>query len=120
MDLSKVKETEFNGEKVAVVPIDLWHEVLETLEELSDMCDYNDCRIDENREVISHEDLCCELGVCPLRYLRMQAGMTQSELARKSGFPVETIAKIEDNEAKPDYEQKKKLADALGVGEDKL
>ena len=51
-----------------------------------------------------------------LRELRESAGLSQTELARKSGVPQATIAAYEVGRHAPTWPNVIRLADAIGVG----
>ena len=50
-----------------------------------------------------------------LRLARQESGMTQEELARKSGLPQSHISRIERGEHSPSYKTVKAIADALST-----
>lgn len=55
-----------------------------------------------------------------LKELRRKQGLTQRELARRTGLHITTIANYEINRREPKANQLKVLAEALGVDMDKL
>ena len=50
-----------------------------------------------------------------LKALRIEAALTQAELAQKSGVAVTTVARLERDEGEPHMSTARKLAGALGV-----
>lgn len=50
-----------------------------------------------------------------LKEARLKKGLTQGELAEKSGIHPNTYARIERDEQEPGFETVKKLAKALGL-----
>lgn len=46
---------------------------------------------------------------------RLAAGMTQEQLAKKSGLPLDFIQRVEAGEHSPGNKARAKMADALGV-----
>lgn len=55
-----------------------------------------------------------------MRELREQQGLTQAELAEKTGLTPNGYAKIERNETEPQAESIKRIAQALGVSMEML
>lgn len=51
-----------------------------------------------------------------LRYARRRSGLTQRELAQKSGIPQATIARIESGAADPRVETLDRLLEQTGMG----
>ena len=50
-----------------------------------------------------------------LKALRIEAALTQAELAEKAGVAVNTVAELERDEREPHMSTARKLAEALGV-----
>lgn len=50
-----------------------------------------------------------------LRRLRIEAALTQAELAEQAGIAVNTVARLERGEAEPHMSTARKLAGTLGV-----
>lgn len=50
-----------------------------------------------------------------IKAARLQAGLTQSQLAKKLGIPYQSIGQWERNLRNPKFETLKKIADVLGV-----
>jgi putative transcriptional regulator len=50
-----------------------------------------------------------------LKALRIEAALTQAELADKAGVAANTVARLERDEAEPHMTTARKLAEALGV-----
>ena len=50
-----------------------------------------------------------------LKELRLAAGMTQDELAEKTGIKKQSISRYENSEREPNIRTAKRIADALGV-----
>jgi DNA-binding XRE family transcriptional regulator len=116
----KIQEIELGKERAVIVPIETWQELLDRLEEIEDERLYNESATDSDRSTITHDDLCRRLGRSPLRYLRGQAGMTQVELARRTGLSQSFIAKVEANEKRLSDSSRRKIARALGISIAKL
>ena len=55
-----------------------------------------------------------------LATLRRKAGISQKELARKSGIPATLLSKIENGRVNPSREELSWMAPVLGVSEDEL
>jgi DNA-binding XRE family transcriptional regulator len=50
-----------------------------------------------------------------LKALRIEAALTQAELAKEAGVAVNTVAELERDEREPHMSTARKLAEALGV-----
>ena len=50
-----------------------------------------------------------------LRYFRNRSGLTQEELAERTGIHANTLRKYESGRRKPKIEQLKRIADGLGI-----
>jgi len=79
-------------------------------------------RMEEEGEesLVEFDELCCQVGLSPLRYLRGRAGLNQSQLARKSGLSQSYIARVEKNQRKLSLAAAKKIARVLGLPREKL
>jgi transcriptional regulator with XRE-family HTH domain len=55
-----------------------------------------------------------------LRAARLDAGLTQSQLASKSGIPKPTLSRYENDHVLPSLGTLRRLSDAIGVGESEL
>jgi transcriptional regulator with XRE-family HTH domain len=55
-----------------------------------------------------------------LRYLRNLAGLTQTQLARRTGLSQSYLAKLEARERRPSAQARQKIARALRISPDKL
>lgn len=55
-----------------------------------------------------------------IKSLRMGTGMSQEELAEKTGLSLRTVQRIENGETRPRGDSLKRLAQALGVGVEAL
>lgn len=62
----------------------------------------------------THSDALTELSARILQW-RLQRGLSQSELAQKSGFARSTLSKIENGQLSPTFELLLKLAKGFGV-----
>ncbi len=117
-----VQEIRIGNERAVVVPLDTWESMLEELEEYRDLLCYDEtCRSgDLEGDVIEHDELCRELGRCPLCYLRGQSGMSRAELAEKSSMSEAYIEKVETGQKCISKSAAKKLARTLGIEPEKL
>ena len=117
---AKIQTIELGGERAVIVPLDAWTRLVERLEDLEDVALYDEAMAAPDEELVEHDQVCRELGLCPLRYLRHQAGMTQTELARRTHLSQSFIAKVEANEKRLSTSSRKKIARALKLPESKL
>jgi transcriptional regulator with XRE-family HTH domain len=92
----------------------------ETLEDLKDVQLYDQIKARRSQKTIEHDELCRQLGLSPLRYLRTRAGLTQSQLARKTGLSQSYLAKVEASERRLSGQARKKIAQALHLSPDQL
>jgi DNA-binding XRE family transcriptional regulator len=110
----KIQEIEIGTERAVVIPMKTWEIILEQIEELEDERLYDETAADKE-ETIDHAELCRRLGRSPLRYLRNRAGMTQTELAKRTDLTQSYIAKVEKNIKKLSESSREKICRALGV-----
>ena len=92
----------------------------ESLEDLKDVQLYDRIKARRSEKTIAHDELCRQLGLSPLRYLRTRAGMTQTRLARRTGLSQSYLAKVEANERRLSGPAREKIARALRISPDKL
>ena len=116
----QVQEVMIGNERAVIVPLETWRRTLEELEELHDLRACQEDEANADAPTVEHEELCCQLGLCPLRYLRNRAGLTQEQLSRKTGLSQSYIAKLETGERKASSRSLQRLARALGVKAEKL
>ena len=119
MERLNIQEIQIGHEEAVIVSRKTWERLMERLEDLEDVKLYDQAKT-RKEKTIEHDQLCRELGLSPLRYLRNRAGLTQSQLARKTGLSQSYIAKVEANERKPSANARKKIARALGIAPEKL
>ncbi len=113
---SGVQEIRVGTERAVIVPMEVWERLMEDLEDYVDLCEYEQAGgLDRDEEVIEHDDLCRQLGRCPLKYTRLQAGLGLDELSSLSGFSRSHLEKIEAGDKKVTKSCACKLAKALGV-----
>jgi DNA-binding XRE family transcriptional regulator len=120
MKKSKAQEIEIGEERAVIVPLETWNRLLERLEELEEESLYDEALADPDRWTIDHAELSRRLGRSPLRYLRHQAGMTQSALAARAKLSQSHIAKVEANKKRLSANSRAKIARALGIREKEL
>jgi len=120
MKAAKIQEIEVGKERAVVVPLDTWKRMLERLEELEDAKLYDEAVADADQTTIEHDELCRRVGRNPLRYLRGRAGMTQNELAARSGLSQSFIARTESGGKRLSASSRKRIARALGIKLEKL
>lgn len=120
MSATKIQEIRLGKERAVIVPLKAWENILERMEEMIDEALLDLADMDPDQETFEHDEVCRELGMCPLSYLRHLAGMTQTELARRTGLSQSFIAKVESNDKKMSPTSRKKIARALKLPESKL
>ncbi len=120
MASAKIQVIELGKERAVIVPLDAWTRLVERLEDLEDEALYDEAMADPDEELVKHDQVCRELGLCPLRYLRHRAGMTQTELARRTRLSQSFIARVESNDKRLSATSRKKIARALKLPESKL
>ncbi len=121
----KVQILEKNGEEVfAVVPIELWRELLEKAEALDDIRAHDDAAdaLARGGEELLPAEIAERLaqGGNPVKVWREYRGLTQRELADKAGLAQAYIAQIETGRRKGTVDVYKRLAEALRVDIDDL
>lgn len=67
----------------------------------------------------SHPDSQKQLGIA-VRKMRVEAGMSQEELAAQAGLEPSLIARVEAGEADPTWGDARRIATALGTTVDRL
>lgn len=115
-----VQFIEQNGHKqYAVIPVDLYEELLEKAEMLDDIKAYDEAmRRDE--EAIPAEVVYRLLDENKVKVWRDYRGLTQAELAAKCGLAQATIAQIEGGKRTGSVEVLKKIAEAMRLDLDDL
>ena len=110
---------ERNGQKFVLVPIDQYNRVLEELEMLEDNRDFEGIKaVDEeafpseliDRLVLEDEN--------PIKVFREYRGLTQEQLAKKSGIQLIDLATIETGQESVSVESLNQIADALNLDAD--
>ena len=120
MQALKVQEIQLGKEKAVVVPLGTWLRLLEYLEELEDAQLYDEAMADPDQDLADHAELCRRIGRCPLRYLRGRAGLTQEQLAEKTGLSQSFIAKVERNQKRLSEASRRKVARMLSIDASEL
>ena len=110
---------ERNGQKFVLVPIEQYNRVLENLEVLEDFRDFERIKaLDEeafpseviDRLVVEDEN--------PIKVFREYRGLTQEQLAEKSGIQFTDLATIETGQASESVESLNQIAEALSLDVD--
>lgn len=110
---------ERNGQKFVLVPIDQYNQVLEDLEMLEDIRDFQRIKaLDEeafpsvvvDRLVLNDEN--------PIKVFREYRGLTQEQLAEKTGIEPTDLATIETGQKSGSVETLKVIAEALNLDVD--
>ena len=120
MAATQIQTIELGGERAVIVPLKVWEELMERFEQIEDIALLDSLEDDPDEELAKHDEVCRELGLCPLRYLRHQAGMTQTELARRTRLSQSFIARVESNDKRLSATSRRKIARALKLPESKL
>ncbi|MBW2262710.1 MAG: helix-turn-helix transcriptional regulator [Deltaproteobacteria bacterium] len=117
---AKIQTIELGGERAVIVPLEVWEELMERFEQIEDIALLDSLEDDPDEELVKHDQVCRELGLCPLRCLRHQAEMTQTELARRTRLSQSFIARVESNDKRLSATSRRKIARALKLPESKL
>ena len=120
MERTKIQEIQVGEEQAVIVPLKTWKQMLEQLEDLEDVKLYDQIKARRDQKTIPYDEVCRQLALSPLRYLRNLAGMTQTRLARRTGLSQSYIAKVESSERRPSAQARRKIARALRIAPDKL
>jgi len=113
MEYQTIKE---NGVvKFVVLPIDLFNNLLECLEEQTDLRDIREAR---DEPLYIQEEAEAYIFMNPVKRERLEKGWTQQELADKLGVKQSTVAKWEREGAVYHEATRKKLAKAFGIDEE--
>ncbi len=120
MKALKIQEIQVGQERAVIVPLETWKTLLERVEEIEDERLYDEAVADKDSSTIDHAEFCQQLGRSPLRYLRNRAGMTQTELARRTHLSQSYIAKVEASAKRPSESTIKKIAQVLGISTNEL
>ena len=116
----KIQEIQVGEERAVIVPLETWKILLERIEELEDERFYDEAVADQDSSTIDHAEFCRQLGRSPLRYLRSRAGMTQTELARRTQLSQSYIAKVEASAKRLSESTREKVACVLGISASEL
>ncbi len=121
----KVQIIEKDGrEMFAVVPIEAWRELLEKAEMLEDVAAYDRAAaaLASGEEELVPGELVDRLaaGEHPVKVWREYRGLSQHQLAERSGLRQSYVAQIELGHRRGTVDAYRRLADALGVGIDDL
>ena len=107
-----------HGQKLAVLPLDVWESILEKLEDFEDIIDAK--RIEAEEEKNGGDYFPYELiksirkgGKNRIKAYREHRKMSQEELAEKAGVSVHMIRKLEAGESKGSVDTIKAIAKAL-------
>jgi DNA-binding XRE family transcriptional regulator len=116
-----VQFIENNGQRqYAVVPIEVYNDLLEKAEMLEDRAVYEKAKLDDD-ELIPGEVVYRLLdGENKIKVWREYRQMTQAELAEKSGMAQATIAQMEGGKRVGSVTVLKKIAEALNLDLDNL
>lgn len=117
-----IQYIEKNGQhEYAIVPMELFNELREKAEDMDDLEAYEEALKDTNDEWIP-ADIVHRLlnGENTIKVWREYRGLTQGELAKKTGLAQPTIAQLETGVRKGSVAVLKKLAAALSVDLDDL
>ena len=114
------RKSRIGKERSITIPLSQYKRMLEQIEELEDIKAYDAVEGASDKEYTEMDEVLRQSGLSPLRYLRIQAGMSQSELAKKSGVLQNLIAKEESDEKRLSDLDRKKIARALGISFEKL
>ena len=116
-----VQFIEHNGQRqYAVVPIELYHDLLEKAEMQEDLEAYHKAKADVDDELIPAEWVYRLLDENKVKVWREYRGLTQAELAAQCGLAQATIAQIEGGKRTGSVEVLKKIAEALTLDLDDL
>ena len=111
-----LETVERNGQKFVLVPIERYNQVLEELEMLEDIRDFEEAKaVDEeafpsevvNRLVLDKEN--------PIKVFREYRGLTQAQLADKTGIQPVDLATLETGQKSGSVETLKAIAEALAL-----
>ena len=114
-----LETVEKNGQKFVLVPIEQYNQVLEELEMLEDIRDFQEAKaLDEesfpsevvNRLVLNEEN--------PIKVFREYRGLTQEQLADKAGVQRADLAAMEIGQASGSAKMLKAIAEALELDVD--
>ncbi len=121
----KVQIIEKDGrEMFAVVPIEAWRELLEKAEMLEDVAAYDraETALAGGEEELVPQELVDRLvaGEHPVKVWREYRGLTQRDLAERSGLRQSYVAQIERGHRRGTVDAYRRLAETLGVEIDDL
>jgi len=123
VDGGRPQEILIGRERAVVVPLETWRLAMEELEELYDLRAYDRAKAEmdgSGEEFIEHDEVCRLLNRSPLRYLRSRADLTQSALAKRSGYSQSYIARAEKGQRRLSPTAARKISKVLGVPIEKL
>jgi len=116
-----VQFIEQNGQRqYAVVPIDIYNDLLEKAEMQEDLEAYHKAKADAEDEMIPAEVVYRLLDENKIKVWREYRGLTQAELAANCGIAQATIAQIEGGKRTGSLTVLKKLAEVLTLDLDDL
>lgn len=112
------------GRRFAVVPMELWEEMLDKAELLEDIALYDSAvaALERGEEEFVPSELVDRLlpGENPVKVWREYRGLSQRELAQKAGVAQAYVAQIETGRRKGSVGTLRRLAEALRVDLDDL
>jgi len=110
---------ERNWQKFVLVPIDQYNRILEELEMLEDNRDFERIKaLDEEAFPSAVIDRLVVEDENPVKVFREYRGLTQEQLAEKSGIHLTDLATIETGQASGSVESLNLIADALNLDVD--
>jgi len=102
----------------AVLPYDIYLQLVEDAEMLEDICDYDEAmqRIEAGEELVPGEIVFAMVeGANPIKVWREYRGMTQPQLAEKAGISPAYLSKIESGNHPGSTDVLKAIAAALDL-----
>ena len=110
---------ERNGQKFVLVPVEQYNQVLEDLEVLEDIRDFERVKTLDEEAFPSHVvDRLVLNDENPIKVFREFRGLTQEQLAEKTGIQPRDLATMESGQKSESVKLLKQIAEALNLDVD--
>ncbi len=109
-----VGQVEIKGHQMVVIPAEVWEEIIELIEDYTDLREAKAVMADQKDDVISLEEARKTILDNRIKRVRKRKKITQKELAKRLGVGQTRVSQIEDPDYRPTIKTYRRVAKALG------